>query len=101
MIGLPNGIRACRLAPVYQVECFAVGLGAWANRCTWRYNAAIGSGGFRSAKPSIASLILTDTVLCSPVSKPPFACQRREAELLIPRHPALSRPIRYARLDRY
>jgi hypothetical protein len=30
----------------------------------------------------------------------PFACQGHEAELLIPRRPALSRPIRYACLDR-
>jgi hypothetical protein len=28
MIGLPNGIRAGRFAPVNQVECFAVGLRA-------------------------------------------------------------------------
>src|SRR6266849_4677097 len=28
MIGLPNGVRACRLAPVNQIESFAVDLGA-------------------------------------------------------------------------
>jgi hypothetical protein len=28
MIGLPNGVRASRFAPVNQVECFAIGLRA-------------------------------------------------------------------------
>src|SRR6266849_6050366 len=87
MIGLPNGVRACRLAPVNQIESFAVDLGApvrqgheigWQaaddaiddlirgslHRCT----AEIGSGGFCSARPSMAALILIGTARRTPAS---------------------------------
>jgi hypothetical protein len=56
--------------------------------------------GLLDAKPSIASLNLDRHGLAPAGISSPFAYQGHEAELLIPRRPALSRPIRYACLDR-